>query len=176
MIGNLEQSHSPSPSTVTFSLNPIFFIGADLDTLDPVRGRHPDLPFGESDGFIHNSLHYATAHFRIDASTPVSEIAYRNRQAINQALNEEDIDIGMSVTREMVRRGQPIHICEPFERFYSISNWCGAWKGLDFRGAVAVKGPELEERTLLDVDMLVVGQGNKPGAPRRCKWPKRWLP
>jgi hypothetical protein len=173
MIGNLEQSHSPNPSTVTFFLNPLFIIGSDLDILDPVRGRHPDLPCGESDGFIHNSLHYATAHFRIGASTPVSEIAYRNRQAINQALKEEDIEVGMSVTREMVRRGQPIHICEPFERFYSVSNWCGAWKGLDFRGAVALTDPEREERTLLDVDMLVVGQGNKPGAPRRCKYPKQ---
>ncbi|CEL03438.1 hypothetical protein ASPCAL04592 [Aspergillus calidoustus] len=134
-----------------------------------LRGRHPDLPIGESDGFIHNSLHYATARFRINASTPVSEIAYWNRQAIIQALREEDIDIGMSVTREMVRRGQPIHICEPFERFYSISNWCGAWKGLDFRGAVAVEEHGQEERTLLDVDMLVVGQGNKRGAPRRFR-------
>ncbi|KAL4864684.1 hypothetical protein BDV12DRAFT_200848 [Aspergillus spectabilis] len=128
-----------------------------------LRGRHPDMPYGKCDGFIHNSLHYATAHFRIDASTPVSEIAYRNRQAINQALEEKDIEIGMSVTREMVRRGQPIHICEPFERFYSFSNWCGAWRGLDFSSAIG----EQKERPV--VDLLVVGQGNKPGAPRRFR-------
>jgi hypothetical protein len=118
---------------------------------------------GKNDSFIHNSLHYATAHFRIDASTPVSEIAYQNRQAIKQALDEKDIDIGMSVTREMVRRGQSIHICEPFQRSYHISNWCGAWNGLDFSSTIK----EGKERAA--VKLLVVGQGNKPGAPRRCK-------
>ncbi|CEJ61932.1 hypothetical protein PMG11_10448 [Penicillium brasilianum] len=121
------------------------------------------MPHGEYEGFIHNSLHYATARFQIDGSTPISEIAYRNRQSVNQALEQDDIDIGMSVTREMVRRGQPIHICEPFERFYSISNWCGAWKTLNFNSAVTKQDQHRK------ADILVIGQSNKAGAPRRFR-------
>jgi hypothetical protein len=71
----------------------------------PVRGRVPQLN-GDYDASIHNSLHYGTARFQFDPSTPLSEIAYQNRQAIIQALDQKDIDIGMTAIREMVRRRQ----------------------------------------------------------------------
>ncbi|KAF4979217.1 hypothetical protein FZEAL_4526 [Fusarium zealandicum] len=131
---------------------------ADLQAVN-LRGRHANLSDGERDGFIHNGLYYSSARFRIDASTPLSEIAYRNRQAINEVLNDKEIDIAMAVTREMVQRKQPSHICEPFDRSYSLSNWCGAWKALDFSSAINAE----KERPA--AKLLVLGQsflGNKP--------------
>jgi hypothetical protein len=113
-------------------------------------------------------LHFGTAHFQIDASTPVSEIAYLNRQAIIQSLDQRDIEIGLTVTREMIRRGQSTHICEPFERSYSISNWCGAWKGLDFGSAT--KGAKKEGKEPTELKMFVLGQGKELKAPGRCKY------
>lgn len=132
-----------------------------------MRGRVPQLD-RDRNGFIHNGLHYSTARFRIDSSTPLSEIAYLNRLAIIQALDQKEIEIGMAVTREMVRRRQRIHICEPFERSFSVTNWSAAWKGLDF--STAIKGDEngKSERTALK--MVVLGDSKELGMPGRCKW------
>ena len=69
----------------------------------------------------------------------------------------------MTVVREMVRRGQGNHTCEPFERSYHVSNWCAAWKDLDFSPAVKNK----ENKTKPKV--LVLGSSGEKKTPLRCK-------
>ncbi|TAQ86634.1 hypothetical protein B7494_g5046 [Chlorociboria aeruginascens] len=129
-----------------------------------LRGRFPQLE-RNYDAFIHNSLHYGTARFRDKPSVPLSEIAYLNRQAIIQALDPKDVEIGIAVTREMVRRKQPIHTCEPFEKSMNITNWCAAWKGLDFSGAIKAQEKERPERN--ELKMLVLGDSKEFSAPSR---------
>jgi hypothetical protein len=122
-----------------------------------VRRRVPKLEGDAADAFIHNSLHYSTAHFKMEPSTPVAEIAYQNRVALKQALDPKDIEIGMTVVREMVRRGQSQLTCEPFERFYHVSNWSSAWSGLDFSSVV--KGQEKGKEGSRRPKLLVLGEG-----------------
>ncbi|PSR84136.1 hypothetical protein BD289DRAFT_409962 [Coniella lustricola] len=101
-----------------------------------MRNRIPSLLGQRAEGYIHNALIYSSARFPIDQSTPISEIAYRNRQSINEVLQDDSIEIELAVIREMVRRGQTMHNCEVFEHSYSISNWASAWKDLDFSPAI----------------------------------------
>jgi hypothetical protein len=136
-----------------------------------VRRRVPKLEGDSADAFIHNSLHYATAHFRLEPTTPVAEIAYQNRLALKQALDPKDIEIGMTVFREKVRRGQINLTCEPFERSFHITNWTSAWRDLDFSSVV--KGEEKANNGSRRPKLLVLGEG-RPGnefsrTPRRCK-------
>jgi hypothetical protein len=101
---------------------------------------------------------------------PLSEIAYLNRKAVREALEPDDVELGLAIAREMVRRGQVMHTCEPFEKSYSVTNWCGAWKGLDFRAA-ATKDSVTEGKESLNVDLLILGQGGELKTPHRCRMP-----
>jgi hypothetical protein len=112
-------------------------------------------------------LHYSTSRFRIDPSTPVSEIAYQNRKAIIEALDEKDIATNIAVVSEMVRRGQIVHVCEPFERSFFVTNWTAAWKGLDF--SPAIKEPEPNENGTSAPKLFVLGESKIIGGPDRCK-------
>lgn len=137
-----------------------------MRVLSQVRGRLPQLQ-QDRHAFIHNSLQISTVRLRIDKSTPLSEIAYQNRKAIIQAADPKDIEISLAVTREMVRRGQPTHICEPFEKSYFVTNWTAAWKGLDFSPAIREqkKGGSSEA----DLKLFVLGDCHVEGGPQRCK-------
>ncbi|PCH01079.1 Hypothetical protein PENO1_044620 [Penicillium occitanis (nom. inval.)] len=119
-----------------------------LSQLVNLRGRHPNLksPLKQR-SYIHNGLAYVSARFRITSTTPVREIAYQNRQAINSATPEE-IEMGQAVMREQVRLGQASHICEPFERSYFVTNWCLAWKGLEdiFPSSVSAAAGNVSEK------------------------------
>lgn len=130
-----------------------------------VRGRVPELGPEQRKGFIHNSLHTATARMQVGPTTPVSEIAYATRQAIEEAMGARDIEIGTVITREMVRRGQANHTCEPFDRSYHTSNWCAAWKDLDFSSAVKSEKKEQGKKP----KFLVLGQSGERKTPLRCK-------
>lgn len=134
-----------------------------------VRGRVPQLLSPARDGYIHNALIYATSRYRHSRSTSVGEIAYLNRQAVNEALTTKGSDIGLAVMREKVKRGQSLHICEPFEKSYGVTNWCGAWKGVDFTNAV--KTGEKQGGKTRPLDMLVLGFGGERKTPKRCEWP-----
>lgn len=134
-----------------------------------MRGRIPQLSSPAREGYIHNGMTYATSRYRHSRSAPVSDIAYLNRQAVNEAMMPEDVDIGLAVMREMVKRGQVMHTCEPFEKSYSVTNWCGAWKGVNFTNAVE-RGEKQGDETR-KLDMLILGQGAELKAPKRCKLP-----
>jgi hypothetical protein len=98
----------------------------------------------------------------------LSEIARLQRAGIAKVAGDPAaIDIGCAVTREQHRRGQPLHICEPFDRSYHVTNWAPAWRGLNF-------GPALEKevkggREGRSVSFVVLGDGHLPGAVARCK-------
>lgn len=116
------------------------------------------------ENYIHNALHTATARLRIGPSTSISEIALAHRKAVEVALDPNDIEVGMAVVREMGRRRQASHTCEPGDRSYSVSNWCAAWKDLDF--STAVKGATTSG---VKPKVTVLGQSGERGVPQRCK-------
>ncbi|KAK3325017.1 hypothetical protein B0H66DRAFT_547248 [Apodospora peruviana] len=131
-----------------------------------LRGRIPELA-EESKwrGFLHNSLVYATAHFRYYPAIPLGDIARLNREAITGALEKDEVDVRLAVTREMVRRKQGILICEPFEKLLSISNWTPAWRGLDFTPALMVSAKEARGEKPLK--LMVIGRGGEASGPGR---------
>ncbi|RSL73023.1 hypothetical protein CEP53_000856 [Fusarium sp. AF-6] len=130
-----------------------------------LRGRVPGLWDDDGDRFIHNALHYATANFKISASTPLHEIALHNRKAINKALERSEIEVGLAALRDVSKRRQVMLICEPFEKLYSVSNWCGAWKGIDL--SVAEEEPQVKSEQ--GWDMLVLGQSRLAKSPGRYR-------
>lgn len=99
-------------------------------------------------------------------STPASEVAYASRKMITEATitNPKDLEVGMVVVREMVRRGQITHVCELFDKSYGATNWCSAWKGLDLR--CGGDGGDSDG----GVKMLVIGEGSEVKSPRRCEF------
>jgi hypothetical protein len=135
-----------------------------------LRGRIAALSTPEAQaGFVHNGLVYATARFRYDPAMPASEIARRNRAAVAEVVGDPaTIDVLCAVAREQHRRDQPLHICEPFERSYHITNWAPAWRDLDFGPALATAtaGGAKERRK---VGLIVHGDGQEPGVPTRCE-------
>ena len=89
------------------------------------------------------------------------------------------MEIGQVVNKEQVRRGQMIHVCEPFERSYHVTSWTTAWKGLDFSSALLVdsgmeeykeKEKQEEERQRRTTsELLVLGTSESGDGPKRCK-------
>ncbi|KAJ3533676.1 hypothetical protein NM208_g7879 [Fusarium decemcellulare] len=130
-----------------------------------LRGRVPALSAGKGDGFIHNGLHYATANFQVSSSTPLHDIALCNRVAINQAMEETDIQAGVTALRELARCGQVMLICEPSQKLYSVSNWCGAWQGIDFSHATK----EPQETNKIVPELMVLGQSRLARSPLRYR-------
>ncbi|OAA57632.1 Chloramphenicol acetyltransferase-like domain protein [Niveomyces insectorum RCEF 264] len=128
-----------------------------------VRGRIPKLSGPERDGFIHNGLIHASSRFELAPDTPVSEIAYQNRVGIQQILEPGSVEKALAIIREMVRRKQPNHTCEPFEGSYHVVSWIAAWKDLDFSSAVEQPGKEDSKRDKL----FVLGQSGEFGTPHR---------
>ncbi|UKZ94364.1 uncharacterized protein TrAFT101_009238 [Trichoderma asperellum] len=99
-----------------------------------VRGSHPSLP--KSHKYLHNALVFAPTHAAISRSKPpASEIAYRTRLAIVQSLQPANMERGLAVARELYLHNILMHICEPWEFSYGVTNWCNAWHGIDFSAA-----------------------------------------
>ncbi|OOQ82522.1 hypothetical protein PEBR_40002 [Penicillium brasilianum] len=119
-----------------------------LSTSLNIRGRHPALPADKP--YLHNGLSFAVARLPV-AKTPLAEVAYKNRLAVNEELKLENIERSLAVSKEMYKRQYQIHVVEPLDLSYAITNWCGAWRELDFGPAVVrtedsavaagVKGP-----------------------------------
>ncbi|KAI9896503.1 hypothetical protein N3K66_008675 [Trichothecium roseum] len=108
-----------------------------------LRGRHPSLPDSPSSvPYLHNAVTYLVARFPVSASAPrARDVARRNREATLEAVAPPRAERGLAVMREMARRGYMIHICEPGELSFALTNWCGAWRGIDFSAAVEGGGP-----------------------------------
>ncbi|KAL7942865.1 hypothetical protein V8C42DRAFT_347358 [Trichoderma barbatum] len=110
-----------------------------------LRGHHPLLPKGSH--YLHNAIAFSVSHTAISRSKPLaSELAYKNRLAVLEALKPEKISRGLAVSRELLLRNIPMHICEPWEFSYNTTNWCNAWHGIDFSVASANKTGEVSEK------------------------------
>lgn len=133
-----------------------------------LRGRIPELSKPEqSFGFIHNGQVYGIARFPFSHSVSIGEIAQRNRQGIKEILDPDAIEVQEAVRREMQRRKQGTHVCEPFERSHGISNWSPAWRDLDF--SPALQDGAKEARDGKPLRLVVLGQGTEAKTPKRCK-------
>jgi len=133
-----------------------------------LRGRIPELAEPEqSRGFIHNGQVYGIARFPFSHSVSIGEIAQRNRQGIKEILDPDAIEVQEAVRREMQRRKQGTHVCEPFERSHGISNWSPAWRDLDF--SPALQDGAKEARDGKPLRLVVLGQGTEAKTPKRCK-------
>ncbi|KAL7929879.1 hypothetical protein V8C35DRAFT_331006 [Trichoderma chlorosporum] len=107
-----------------------------------LRGYHPLLP--KSCHYLHNAVIFAVSHTAISRSEPpTSEIAYGNRLAVLDTLKPAKMERGLAVSRELLRRNIPMHICEPWEFSYGTTNWCNAWHGIDFSVASTTKAEKM---------------------------------
>lgn len=138
----------------------------------PVRGHHPSLP--KSHKYLHNALIFAPAHAAISRSQPpASEIAYRTRLAIVDSLHPANVERGLAVARELYLHNVLMHICEPWEFSYGVTNWCNAWHGIDF-SAASIDKKRSEDGGVVKMDEavpapLVFGHALERNHPNRCK-------
>ncbi|KAJ5369881.1 BCL5p protein [Penicillium cataractarum] len=104
-----------------------------LSTSLNIRGRHPALPADKP--YLHNGLSFVVSRLPV-AKTPLAEVAYKNRLAVNEGLKLTNIERSLAVSKEMYKRQLQLHVIEPPGLSYAITNWCGAWRELDFGPAV----------------------------------------
>ncbi|KAJ6018167.1 BCL5p [Penicillium sp. IBT 35674x] len=106
-----------------------------ITTVINCRGRHPALPADKP--YLHNCTCYSVVHTPNPGKTSLAELAYRHRLGILEGLKPENIERSLAVTKELWKRKYKIHIVEPGDLSYSCTNWCGAWRNIDFGPAVA---------------------------------------
>lgn len=132
-----------------------------------MRGRISQLT-SSATAFIHNAATFAVANLTLRPETPLSELAYRHRLAINETLDERELDKHLAILEEIARRGQSVHICEPFEYSYNFTNWSAAWKGLPEDFGTALEDRKAE-KGVENPRMLVLGHVGEYQMPNRCK-------
>ena len=103
-----------------------------------LRGRHPALP--ESKPYLFNAVTYSTARFPVSKATRLVDMARHNRSSTLEAVTLPQMDRSLAVLKEMNKRKYMVHICEPMELSFAVTNWCGAWRNIDFSAAVKEKG------------------------------------
>lgn len=106
-----------------------------ITTIINARGRHPALPADKP--YLHNCTSYAVVHTRNPDKTSLAELAYRHRLGVLEGLKPENVERSLAVTKELWKQKYSIHIVEPGDLSYSSTNWCGAWRDIDFGPAVA---------------------------------------
>ncbi|KAF5252568.1 hypothetical protein FANTH_2462 [Fusarium anthophilum] len=131
-----------------------------------INYRIPELQGERGEGYVHNAVHYATSNFTMKPSTELDEIALQNRIAVTKALEESDVEAGVSTLREIAKANQVMLICEPHHKLYSSSNWSGSWQGIDFTKAA----PKSYDLSSDRKEMVVLGQSKTLKAPMRCFW------
>lgn len=98
------------------------------------RGRHPALPADKP--YLHNGICYAVTHTPNPDKVSLAELAYKHRLAVIEGLKLENMERSLAVSRVHWERNRSLHIVEPGQFSYSCTNWCGAWRNLDFGPAV----------------------------------------
>lgn len=97
---------------------------------------------------------------------------------MTEGLKPDSIERSLTVLHEMVSQGRSIHIIEPWELSYGVTNWCGAWRDIDFGPVVNPSeqdgsvGRDGKNSSL----PVVFGHSLERHHPTRCKFPyNRWL-
>ncbi len=156
----------PGRSTVIFTALKLNVTRQRVLTESTVRGHHPALPPGQP--YLHNALTFSTTRRVVHRGTPVSELALYHRVAIIEATKPAAIDCSLAITRELFYSRRPMHICEPFELSHIITNWCSAWRDIDFSCA-AVTGANGDDCKVSSNAPLVFGHSLERNLPMRCK-------
>lgn len=97
-------------------------------------GRHPALPADKP--YLHNATSSALFHTTNPGKVSLAELAYKHRLAVIEGSKLENIERSLAVSRELWKRRRSLHIVEPGQLSFSCTNWCGAWRNLDFSPAV----------------------------------------
>jgi hypothetical protein len=101
------------------------------------RGRYPALPADKP--YLHNCTYQALIQTPNPAIVSLAELAYKHRLAILEGLKLEHVERSWAVTKELWKQKYMIHIVEPGDLSFSCTNWCGAWRDIDFAPAVVSK-------------------------------------
>ncbi|KAJ6084528.1 BCL5p [Penicillium sp. IBT 16267x] len=127
------------------------------------RGRYPALPADKP--YLHNCTCFAVVHTPTLDKISLAELAHRHRLAVLEGLKPENIERSLAVTKELWKQKYKIHIVEPGDLSYSNTNWCGAWRNIDFGPAVASENPAVNgSATALP---LVLGHSLQRSYPTR---------
>lgn len=126
------------------------------------RGRYPALPADKP--YLHNAGTYAIFHTPNPDQVPLAELAYKHRLAVIESLRLENIERSLAVSKEIWKRKQSLHIVESDQLSYSSTNWCGAWRNIDF--APAVVSSKDADRCVTAAP-LVLGHSLQRGIPTR---------
>jgi hypothetical protein len=108
-----------------------------LNTALNVRGRHPALPADKP--YLHNCICHILQQSPNPDKVPLAKLAYQHRLAVLEGIKPESIERNLAVTKELWKRKRMLQIAEPGNLGYSCTNWCGAWRNIDFGPAVATK-------------------------------------
>ncbi|KAJ5132098.1 BCL5p [Penicillium atrosanguineum] len=125
------------------------------------RGRHPALPADKP--YLHNGTCYALLHTPNPDKVSLAELAYKHRLALVEGLKVENIERSWAVSRAHWKRHLSLHIVEPGQLSYSSTNWCGAWRNLDFGPAVVSR----EGDECPNTSPLVLGHALQRAYPTR---------
>jgi hypothetical protein len=80
----------------------------------------------------------------------------------------KNIEHSLAVSKEMYKRKYPLHVVEPSDLSYAITNWSGAWRDIDFGPAVMrQEGRELDASQKIAAVPLVFGQSLLRNFPTR---------
>lgn len=126
------------------------------------RGRHPLLPADKP--FLHNAVSYGVLITPNPGQVPLAELAYKHRLAVVEGLRLETIERHWAVTKELYKQKQSFHIVEPDTLSYSSTNWCGAWRNIDFGPAVV---PREDSGECVTAPPLVLGHSVLRNYPTR---------
>lgn len=131
----------------------------------PVRGRHPALPAGKS--YLHNA--FVPASTCVDTDASLSTLAYQHRLAVVEASSIEYIEESMHVYDDIQSQGKKILVGQPGALIYVLSNWCAAWKDLDFSPVVANETGEAPSLAPSSPFPVVFGHVLERNHPTRCE-------
>lgn len=88
-----------------------------------------------------------------------------------EGLQPDTIERNLTVLHEMVRQGDGIRIIELWELSYGVTNWCGAWRDIDFSAVVNTPGGDgsVEEGGKNESLPVVYGHSLERNHATRCK-------
>ncbi|KAJ5561842.1 BCL5p [Penicillium sp. DV-2018c] len=101
------------------------------------RGRHPALPADKP--YLHNCICHVVQESPNPNTVSLAKLAYQHRLALIEGMKPESLERNLAVTKELCRKKRMLQITEPGNLGYACTNWCGAWRNIDFGPAVVTK-------------------------------------
>ncbi|KAJ5135663.1 BCL5p [Penicillium bovifimosum] len=108
-----------------------------LSTAMNGRGRHPALPADKP--YLHNCICHIVQQSPNPNKVSLGKLAYQHRLAVLEGMQLESIERNLAVTKKLYNRKRMLQVTEPGNLGYACTNWCGAWRNIDFGPAVVTK-------------------------------------